>query len=132
MGLPSLDLLRDLEASVTKIDDNEANKRIKEIAKNQKNFIDVDPSKVANEGDLISFDYVAKVDGNSFERLLWPNINVKILQGWMHGVVPERRGVSKARSQGEGRGKETETAGGRATRRRGWRVPSAACERARR
>ena len=50
-----------------KIDDNEANKRIKEIAKNQKNFIEVDPSKVANEGDLISFDYTAKVDGNSFE-----------------------------------------------------------------
>ena len=50
-----------------KIDDNEANKRIKDIAKNQKNFIEVDPSKVANEGDLISFDYTAKVDGNSFE-----------------------------------------------------------------
>ena len=38
-----------------KIDDNEANKRIKDIAKNQKNFIEVDDSKVANEGDLISF-----------------------------------------------------------------------------
>ncbi len=50
-----------------KIDDNEANKRIKDIAKNQKNFIEVDPSKVANEGDLISFDYTATVDGNSFE-----------------------------------------------------------------
>ena len=50
-----------------KIDDNEANKRIKDIAKNQKNFIEVDPAKVANEGDLISFDYTAKVDGNNFE-----------------------------------------------------------------
>ena len=50
-----------------KIDDNEASKRIKEIAKNQKNFIEVDASKVANEGDLVSFDYIATVDGNSFE-----------------------------------------------------------------
>ncbi len=50
-----------------KIDDHEANKRIKDIAKNQKNFIEVDPAKVANEGDLISFDYKATVEGNSFD-----------------------------------------------------------------
>ena len=61
-----------------KIDDNEANKRIKEIAKNQKNFIDVDPSKVANEGDLISFDYIAKVDGNSFEGNEGKNTQLEI------------------------------------------------------
>ena len=61
-----------------KIDDNEANKRIKEIAKNQKNFIEVDPSKVANEGDLISFDYVAKVDGNSFEGNEGKNTQLEI------------------------------------------------------
>ena len=50
-----------------KIDEVETNKRIKDIAKNQKNFIEVDSAKVANEGDLISFDYKATVDGNSFE-----------------------------------------------------------------
>ncbi len=61
-----------------KIDDYEANKRIKEIAKNQKNFIEVDPSKVANEGDLISFDYVAKVDGNSFEGNEGKNTQLEI------------------------------------------------------
>ena len=61
-----------------KIDDNEANKRIKEIAKNQKNFIEVDPSKVANEGDLISFDYIAKVDGNSFEGNEGKNTQLEI------------------------------------------------------
>ena len=61
-----------------KIDDNEANKRIKEIAKNQKNFIEVDPSKVANEGDLISFDYEAKVDGNSFEGNEGKNTQLEI------------------------------------------------------
>ncbi len=61
-----------------KIDDNEVNKRIKDIAKNQKNFIEVDPSKVANEGDLISFDYTATVDGNSFEGNEGKNTQLEI------------------------------------------------------
>ena len=34
------------------IDSSETDKRIKEIAKNQKSFIEVDTAKVANEGDL--------------------------------------------------------------------------------
>ena len=50
--LDSLDKIKFDDYEI-KIDDNEANKRIKEIAKNQKNFIEVDPAKVANEGDLI-------------------------------------------------------------------------------
>ena len=54
------------------------NKRIKDIAKNQKNFIEVDPSKVANEGDLISFDYTAKVNGNSFEGNEGKNTQLEI------------------------------------------------------
>ena len=41
-----------------KIDDNEANKRIKEIAKNQKNFIDVDPSKVAVSTVIVALPLV--------------------------------------------------------------------------
>ena len=49
------------------IEKDEADKRIKEISKNQKNFVDVDPAKVANEGDLVVFDYKAKVDGNDFQ-----------------------------------------------------------------
>ena len=50
-----------------KIDSSETDKRIKEIAKNQKNFVEVDPSKVANEGDLVVFDYKATVDGKEFK-----------------------------------------------------------------
>ena len=61
-----------------KIDDTVTNKRIKEIAKNQKNFIEVDPSKVANEGDLISFDYKATVDGNNFEGNEGKNTQLEI------------------------------------------------------
>ena len=50
-----------------KIDSSETDKRIKEIAKNQKNFVEVDSAKVANEGDLVVFDYKATVDGKEFK-----------------------------------------------------------------
>jgi len=54
------------EYNVT-IDKTETDKRIKEIAKNQKNFVEVDPAKIANEGDLVVFDYKATVDGKEFK-----------------------------------------------------------------
>ena len=50
-----------------KIGDFETDKRIKEIAKNQKSFVEVDPAKVANKGDLVVFDYKATVDGKEFK-----------------------------------------------------------------
>ena len=49
------------------IDSSETDKRIKEIAKNQKSFVEVDSAKVANEGDLVVFDYKATVDGKEFK-----------------------------------------------------------------
>ena len=49
------------------IDSSETDKRINEIAKNQKSFVEVDPAKVANEGDLVVFDYKATVDGKEFK-----------------------------------------------------------------
>ncbi len=50
-----------------KIEDSDIDKRIQEIAKSQKNFEEVDPAKVANEGDLVIFDYKATADGNDFK-----------------------------------------------------------------
>ena len=75
--LESLDKIK-FDEYVIKIDDSETNKRIKEIAKNHKNFVDVDPEKVANEGDLISFDYKAKVDGVEFEGNEGKNTQLEI------------------------------------------------------
>jgi len=49
------------------VDSSETDKRIKEIAKNQKSFVEVDSAKVANEGDLVVFDYKATVDGKEFK-----------------------------------------------------------------
>ncbi len=50
-----------------KIDESETEKRIKEIAKNQPNFKDSKPETKAKEGDLITLDYKATVDGKEFK-----------------------------------------------------------------
>ena len=75
--LDTLDKIKFDEYEI-KIEDTETNKRIKEIAKNQKNFIEVDAAKVANDGDLISFDYKATVDGNEFEGNEGKNTQIEI------------------------------------------------------
>ena len=50
-----------------KIDDSEADKRIKDIAKNQPNFKDAPTDDKAKEGDLVIFDYTATVDDKPFK-----------------------------------------------------------------
>ena len=75
--LDALDKIKFDEFEV-KIEDVEINKRIKEIAKNQKNFIEVDGAKVANEGDLVSFDYRATVEGKEFEGNEGKNTQIEI------------------------------------------------------
>ena len=61
-----------------KIDAKETEKRIQDIAKSQKNFEDVDPAKVANEGDLVVFDYKATVDGKEFKGNEGKNTQLEI------------------------------------------------------
>jgi len=61
-----------------KIDAKETEKRIKDIAKSQKNFEDVDPAKVANEGDLVVFDYKATVEGKEFKGNEGKNTQLEI------------------------------------------------------
>ena len=50
-----------------KIDDSETDKRIKEIAKNQPSFKEVSAETKAKEGDLVTLDYQATVDGKEFK-----------------------------------------------------------------
>ena len=50
-----------------KIDESETDKRIKEIAKNQPNFKEVSSDTKAKEGDLVSLDYKATIDGKEFK-----------------------------------------------------------------
>ena len=64
--LNTLDSIKYKEYKVN-LSKEETDKRIKEIASNQKNFVEVDPAKVANDGDLVTFDYKATVDGKEFK-----------------------------------------------------------------
>ena len=50
-----------------KIDDSETDKRIKEIAKNQPSFKEASPETKAKNGDLVTLDYNATVDGKEFK-----------------------------------------------------------------
>jgi len=63
--LKSVENIRYDEYSV-KIEVNETDKRIKEIAKNQNNFIDVVDEAKAIDGNSVLFDYKATIDGKDF------------------------------------------------------------------
>ena len=80
--LPKIDIktLQDIKFDEFKviINDKETDKRIQEIAKSQKNFEEKDPAKVANEGDLVVFDYKAQVDGKDFKGNEGKNTQLEI------------------------------------------------------
>jgi len=63
--LKSVDNIKFDEYSV-KIDASETDKRIKEIAKSQNNFIDVADEVKAVEGNSVVFNYKATIDGKDF------------------------------------------------------------------
>ena len=69
--LPKIDIksITDIKFDqyTVKIDASEADKRIKEIAKNQPNFKEAKADTKAKEGDLVVLDYNATVEGNSFK-----------------------------------------------------------------
>ena len=52
---------------LVKIDEKETDNRIKEIAKNQNNFIDVNESVRAENKNLVIFDYKATIDEKEFK-----------------------------------------------------------------
>ena len=54
----------DYEINIT---ENEAKKKINDIAKNQSNFKDKNENEVAENGDLITFDYEATIENKKFE-----------------------------------------------------------------
>ena len=53
---------------VVKIDVKETDKRIQQIAKTQNNFVDADQGYTTKNGDLVIFDYEARVDGKEFKN----------------------------------------------------------------
>ena len=51
---------------MSKLNHSETDNRIKEIAKNQKNYQEVEKEIKSTEGNLVVFDYKAKINGKDF------------------------------------------------------------------
>jgi len=64
--IKSLDNIRFIDYEV-KATDDEVKKRINDIAEGQKNFLDKDINEKAENGNLVVFDYKAKIENKSFE-----------------------------------------------------------------
>jgi len=64
--LHSLDAIKFTDYEV-KVTENEAKKRIDDIAKNQNNFKDKNETESAVNGDLVVFDYNATIENKDFE-----------------------------------------------------------------
>jgi len=93
--LKSIDNIKftDFKINVT---DQEIKKRVNEIAKNQNNFVDKDQNETAENGDLVSFDYSATIDGKNFEG--GEGKNTQIVLGkdlFIKGFDKELIGVKK-------------------------------------
>ena len=79
-----------------KIDSKETDLRIKEIAKNQNNFVPKKNEEMAVKGDLVAFDYKATIDGKDFTG--GEGKNTQIVLGkdlFIKGFDKELTGVKK-------------------------------------
>ena len=63
---------------VVKIDPKETEKRIDQIAKTQNNFKEAKENYISKEGDLVIFDYEAKVEGKEFKGNKGKNTQIVI------------------------------------------------------
>jgi len=64
--LKSLDTIRFTHYEI-KVTEDDTKKRIDDIAKNQNNFKEKDENEIAQNGDLIAFDYNATIENKNFE-----------------------------------------------------------------
>ena len=79
-----------------KVTEDEAKKRINDIAKNQNNFKDKDKSEIAKNGDLVAFDYKATIENKNFEG--GEGKNTQIVLGkdlFIKGFDKQLEGVKK-------------------------------------
>ena len=79
-----------------KIEDSETDKRINEIAKNQKNFKEVQDGVKSSEGDLVVFDYKATIDGKDFKGSEGKNTQLELGKDlFIKGFDKQLTGVKK-------------------------------------
>ena len=78
------------------VDEKIVNKRLEEIANGQQNFIEKNKDEKSKKGDQIVFDYIAKIDGKSFEG--GDGKNVQLILGrdlFIKGFDEQLIGLSK-------------------------------------
>ena len=102
--LPTIDLKSfnniKYDEYTVKIDSKETDKRIDQIAKTQNNFKDAQENHVSKDGDLIIFDYEAKVEGKDFNNN--KGINTQIVLGkdlFIKGFDKQLIGLKKKKTK---------------------------------
>ncbi len=97
--LKSIENIKFDEYSV-KINKEEADKRIKEIAKNQKNYKKSEGERKASNGDLVVFNYNATVEGQEFKGSEGKNTQLVLgkdlfIKGFDHQLIGLKEGQKK-------------------------------------
>ena len=79
-----------------KIDSKETDKRIKEIAKGQKNFKESENNYISKKDDLVVFDYKATIDGKDFKGNEGKNTQLELGKDlFIKGFDKQLEGVKK-------------------------------------
>ena len=85
-----------IDEYTVKIDAEEADKRIKEIAKNQKNFVAKKDDEISTIEDMVAFDYTATINGKSFTGNEGKNTRIVLGKDlFIKGFDKELQGVKK-------------------------------------
>ncbi len=82
------------------VDENIIKKRIDEIAKSQQNFSDKAENTKAEKGDMLVFDYEAKIEGKTFEGGTGKNIQIVLgrdlfIKGFDNQLIGVRKNDNK-------------------------------------
>ena len=78
------------------VSDEEIKKRIDEIAKNQNNFVDKSDKEIAENGDLVAFDYEATIDNKGFDEGKGKNTQLVLGKNlFIYGFDKQLLGVKK-------------------------------------
>ena len=93
--LKSLDNIKFTDYEI-KVGEEEIKNKINEIAKNQKNFKDKDEKEVAENNDLVVFNYSATIDNKKFEGGEGSNVQIVIGKDlFLKGFDKQLLGVKK-------------------------------------
>ena len=97
--LQSIDNVKYTEYEIN-VTEDEINKRINDIAKNQNNFKDKNENEIAVNGDLVTFDYNATIENKNFEG--GEGKNTQIILGkdlFIKGFDKQLLGVKKGQEK---------------------------------